>query len=70
MSVAEVQDLYMSRAIEMFRLAPIYMRFWYRFEGEALTRIFKLILSEDGEGKIPALLSTKKTAHAPHARDA
>ncbi len=60
MSVAEVQDLYMNRAVEMFRLAPIYMRFWYKFEGAALTRIFKLILSEDGEGKIPALLSTKK----------
>ena len=60
MSVAEVQDLYMNRAVEMFRLAPIYMRFWHKFEAAALTRMFKVVLSEDGEGKVPALLSTKK----------
>lgn len=60
MSVAEVKDLYTKRAIEMFRLAPIYLRFWNKFEGEAITQMFKTLFSEDGEGKVPALLSTKK----------
>jgi hypothetical protein len=60
MSVTEVRDLYTKRAIEMFRLAPLYLRFWNKFEGEAITRMFKTLFSEDEEGKIPALLSTKK----------
>ena len=70
MSVAEVRDLYTKRAIEMFRLAPIYLRFWNKFEGEAITRMFKTLFSEDGEGKIPALAEHEETAHAAHARDA
>ncbi|MEY2550945.1 MAG: hypothetical protein QOG12_1089 [Verrucomicrobiota bacterium] len=60
MSVAEVQDLYTNRAVEIFRPAPLYRRFWNKFEAEAITRMFKTILSEDGEGKEPALLGTKK----------
>ena len=60
MSVAEVQDLYTNRAVEIFRPAPIYRRFWNKFEAEAITRMFKMVLSEDGEGKEPALLGTKK----------
>ena len=60
MSVAEVRELYTNRAIEMFRLAPIYLRFWNKFEADAITRMFKTLFSEDAEGKIPALLSTKK----------
>jgi patatin-like phospholipase/acyl hydrolase len=60
MSVAEVQDLYINRAIEMFRLAPIYLRLWYKFEADAMTRMFKILFSEDGAGEVPALLSTKK----------
>jgi hypothetical protein len=60
MSVAEVRDLYTNRAIEMFRLAPIYLRFWSKFEADAITRMFKALFSEDAEGKVPALLNTKK----------
>ena len=60
MSVAQVQELYITRAIEIFRPAPFYRRFWNKFEAEAITQMFKAIFSEDGEGKVPALLSTKK----------
>ncbi|HEV2805166.1 MAG TPA: patatin-like phospholipase family protein [Chthoniobacterales bacterium] len=60
MSVAEVLDLYTNRAVEIFRPAPLYRRFWNKFEAEAITRMFKMILSEDGEGKEPSLLGTKK----------
>jgi hypothetical protein len=60
MSVAEVQNLYLTRAVEMFHAAPFYRQFWNKFDAERMTRIFKILLSEDGEGKIPALLSTKK----------
>jgi hypothetical protein len=60
MSVAEVQDLYLNRGVEMFRLAPIYLRWWHKFEGAAITRMLQSLFSEDGHGKTPALLSTKK----------
>jgi uncharacterized protein len=60
MSVAEVQDLYTNRAVEIFRPAPLYRRFWNKFEAEAITQMFKTVFSEDGEGKEPALLGTKK----------
>ena len=60
MSVAEVQDLYITRAIEIFRPAPFYQRFWNKFEAEAITKMFKVIFSEDGKGELPALLSTTK----------
>jgi patatin-like phospholipase len=60
MSVAEVQELYFNRAIEIFRPAPFYRRFWNKFEAEAVTHMFKVLFSEDGKGELPALLSTKK----------
>ncbi len=60
MSVSEVQHLYTSRAIEMFHAAPMYRRFWNKFDADAIIGVFKVLFSEDGEGKIPALLSTKK----------
>ena len=60
MSVAQVQDLYTSRAIEIFQPAPLYRRFWNKFGAAAITELFKSIFSEDGEGKVPALLGTKK----------
>jgi hypothetical protein len=60
MTVAEVQALYIDRAIEIFRPAPFYRRFWNKFEAEAITSMFKVIFSEDNEGKVPALLNTKK----------
>ncbi|MEY2439123.1 MAG: hypothetical protein QOI34_508 [Verrucomicrobiota bacterium] len=60
MSVAQVRDLYINRAVEMFRPAPIYRRFWNRFEAEAITRMFQVVFSEDGKGEVPALLDTKK----------
>jgi len=60
MSVAQVQALYIDRAIEMFRPAPFYRRFWSKFEAEAITQMLKVLFSEDGEGKVPALLGTRK----------
>ena len=60
MTVAQVQDLYIKKALEMFHVAPIYRRFWNKFEAEGITRMFKGLFSEDGEGKTPALLGTKK----------
>src|SRR3984893_3930986 len=60
MSVAEVQDLYIGRAVEMFHVAPVYRRFWNKFDAEGITRMFKVLFSEDGEGQTPALLGTKK----------
>lgn len=60
MSVAEVQELYMTHAVEMFRPAPFYRRFWNKFDAGAITNMFKVIFSEDGEGKVPACLGTKK----------
>ena len=60
MTVEQVLDLYSNHAIEMFRPAPLYLRFWNKFEAAAITRMLQKLFSEDGEGKIPALLSTKK----------
>jgi hypothetical protein len=60
MSVAEVRDLYVGKAVEMFQVAPVYRRFWNKFEAEGITQMFKVLFSEDGEGKTPALLGTKK----------
>lgn len=60
MSVAEVQELYITHAVEMFRPAPFYRRFWNKFEAEAITQMFKVIFSEDSEGKVPAQLGTTK----------
>jgi patatin-like phospholipase/acyl hydrolase len=60
MSVAEIQQLYTTRAIEMFHAAPFYRRFWSKFEADAIINMFKVLFSEDGEGRVPALLGTKK----------
>jgi hypothetical protein len=60
MSVEQVQKLYSARAIEMFHAAPFYHRFWSKFEAESIIKMFKVLFSEDGGGKVPALLSTKK----------
>jgi uncharacterized protein len=60
MKVAEVQELYITRAVEMFRPAPLYRRFWNRFQAEAITRMLQVIFSEDDKGEVPALLNTKK----------
>src|SRR5438132_5230787 len=40
MTVAEVQDLYTKRAVEMFHVARFYRRFWNKFEAEGITRMF------------------------------
>lgn len=60
MSVAQVRELYVQRAIDIFRPAPFYRRFWNKFDAEAITQMFQKLFSEDGEGKVPALLSTNK----------
>ena len=70
MSVAEVHELYTNRAIEMFRLAPIYLRFWSKFEAAAITRMFKVLFSEDGGRKNPGAFEYKEIAHPSYARHA
>lgn len=60
MTVREVRELYVSKAMEMFKPAPLYRRFWNKFEAVAITRMFQRLFSEDGEGREPALLSTTK----------
>src|SRR5438067_791717 len=60
MSVTGVRNLYATRAIEMFQAAPIYRRFWNKFDADAMIAIFKKVLSEDGEGRILSTLGTKK----------
>ena len=60
MSITEVRKLYATRAVEMFQAAPIYRRFWNKFDADAMIAIFKRVLSEDGEGRILSTLGTKK----------
>jgi len=60
MSVAQMRQLYSTHAVEMFQAAPIYRWFWNKFKAETITRLFKIVFSEDGQGEVPALLSTKK----------
>ena len=60
LSVAELQHLYISRATEMFHLAPIFRRLWHKFEADSITRLFKSFCTEDEEGKMPVSLGTKK----------
>jgi hypothetical protein len=61
MTVEEIKDLYVNRSAEMFRLARWYRRYlWNKFEAEAITRMFQVLFSEDGEGREPALLSSRK----------
>jgi hypothetical protein len=55
-----VQELYLGHAVEMFTPAPLYRRFWNKFDALAITNMLKLVFSEDGEGKVSALLGTKK----------
>lgn len=60
MSVAQVEELYVAHGLEMFRLAPLYLRFWHKFEAKAITRMLQSLFSEDADGKVPALLGTEK----------
>lgn len=60
LSVATIEDLYIHRSIEMFRPEAWYKRWRSKFAAEAMTRILTHIFSEDGEGRVPALLGTKK----------
>ena len=60
MSVAEVQELYLTHAVEMFTPARFYRRFWNKFDAAAITNMLKQVFSEDAEGKVQALLGTKK----------
>ncbi len=60
MSVAEVQELYLTHAVEMFTPARFYRRFWNKFDAAGITNMLKLVFSEDGEGKVPATLGTTK----------
>ena len=60
MPVATIQDLYIHRSIEMFRPEAWYKRWRSKFAAEAMTRMLTTIFSEDGEGRVPALLGTKK----------
>ncbi len=60
MTVADVQELYLTHAVEMFTPARFYRRFWNKFDAGAITNMLKMVFSEDGEGKVPATLATRK----------
>lgn len=63
-TVEQILDLYVQFGEKMFQPVP-----WYRplkrygisrFDARPLSRMLQRIFSEDGEGKVPALLGTKK----------
>ena len=60
LSVATIEDLYIHRSMEMFRPEAWYKRWRSKFAAEAMTRMLTTVFSEDGEGRVPALLGTKK----------
>lgn len=63
MHVKEILDLYVHYGTEMFRPVPWYRPirkfFVARFDSKPLTDLLQRTFSEDGSGKVPALLSSK-----------
>ena len=60
MSVEMIEDLYINRSMEMFCPAAWHRRWRSKFAAEAITNMMKTLFSEDGEGRVPALLRTTK----------
>jgi uncharacterized protein len=63
-TVEEILDLYVKYGQAMFQPVPWYRpvkRLWIsRFEAKPLSKILQQLFSEDGEGKVPALLGTER----------
>jgi hypothetical protein len=60
MSVAQIEDLYQQRAVEMFHPAPWYRQWRSKYAAEAMTQVLKGLFSEDSAGEVPALLGTRR----------
>jgi hypothetical protein len=64
MNVEEVLELYVEHGKKMFQRFPWYRpikrMFVARYEAKPISDMLQRIFSEDGEGKVPALLSTKR----------
>jgi uncharacterized protein len=64
MSVEQILDLYVDYGRTMFQPVPWYRPFKKilvsRYEAKPLSNLLQRVFSEDGEGKIPALLGTKR----------
>lgn len=61
--VEEILDLYVEKGQAMFQPMPWYnpRRFWiHRFAAKPLSEMLQRLFSEDGEGKVPALLGTER----------
>jgi uncharacterized protein len=63
MPVEEILDLYLEHGTAMFQHVPWYRPFKRllisRYEAKPLSQILQRLFSEDGNGKIPALMDTK-----------
>lgn len=59
MPVAEIEDLYIRRSMDIFRPAPWYRRWRSKYAAEAITAMLQEVFSEDEAGQVPALLGTK-----------
>jgi uncharacterized protein len=64
MGVEEVLELYVKHGQKMFQRfpwsRPIKRMFVARYEAKPISDMLQRVFSEDGEGKVPALLSTKR----------
>jgi hypothetical protein len=64
MDVEDVLELYVEHGKKMFQRFPWYRpikrMFVARYEAKPISEMLQRIFSEDGEGKVPALLSTKR----------
>jgi len=64
MRVQSILDLYVKYGTEMFRPVPWYRPvkkfFFSRFDSKPLTGLLQRTFSEDGSGKVPALLSSER----------
>ena len=60
MPVAEIEDLYIRRGMDIFRPAPWYKRWQSKYAAEAITGMLKEVFAEDEAGRVPALLGTRK----------
>jgi hypothetical protein len=63
MDVEKVMDLYVENGMKMFQRFPWYRpfkrMFMARYQAQPISEMLQRLFSEDGEGKVPALLSTK-----------
>jgi patatin-like phospholipase/acyl hydrolase len=60
MSVAEIEQFYLTQANRMFTRAPWFIRWKARYRSDKLADVLRGIFCEDGPGNEPALLSSSK----------